>query len=269
MKAVRSMIEYFDKSTQAMAKLIKIQEEGGIKRYKNQAKGLKVIQDCITRWWSTWRMCKRVRWLQLAIMSLHGAKEITCDVPSDLQWEVIYQVEITLQTMSGFQRMLEGECYVTGSMVVFAVFQIRKAFVTVLECEATLEPVKELTQTLLDDFDTRYHPSDEEGKVKYESKARVGHRQRYITVHPYYFIASFLDPRVRGMLSGDDEDIDYFMSVNDYTKLKSDVLKLMIEEKKKMVAEDNEAAQEKTSNETVAEEVRKTIVFVFPSIHSI
>ena len=46
--------------------------------------------------------------------------------------------------------MLEGECYVTGSMVVFAVFQIRKAFVTVLECEATLEPVKELTQTLLD-----------------------------------------------------------------------------------------------------------------------
>ena len=35
-----------------------------------------------------------------------------------------------------------------------------------------------------------------------------------------------------------------------------------------MVAEDNEAAQEQTSNGTVAEEERK-IVFVFHSIHSI
>jgi transcription initiation factor IIF auxiliary subunit len=36
---------------------------------------------------------------------------------------------ITLETISDYQRMLEGECYMTGSMIAVAVLQIRKCCV--------------------------------------------------------------------------------------------------------------------------------------------
>lgn len=265
MKIARGVCEYFDKSTQAMDKLIKIQQVGEIARYTNQAKPKKVLQDVITRWWSTWRMSKRLRWLRPAIGALHGAQEITCEVPSDTQWEILYQVELTLQTMAGFQRMLEGDCYVTGSMVVFAVFQIRRAYVTVMEHDATLQPVKELTKILLKDWDSRYHPADEAGKVKYESEVSVGFRNRYTGVHPYYFIASYLDPRVKHMLYGEDDDDDededeYFMTEEDYKKLRGDILKIMFDERKKMAEETSVERQAEDGNKTTESSEQVSIV---------
>ena len=64
---------------------------------------------------------KRLWWLRHAIMALHGADEIECNVLSNEQWQVLHEIEISLPTMAGFQRILEGECYVTGSMLVLAV----------------------------------------------------------------------------------------------------------------------------------------------------
>ena len=58
--------------------------------------------DVVTGWWSTFRMLKRRRWLRHAIMTLKCSDEIDCEVPSSEQWEILYQIEITLQTMAGF-----------------------------------------------------------------------------------------------------------------------------------------------------------------------
>jgi hypothetical protein len=91
--------------------------------------------------------------------------------------------------------MLEGECSVTGSMVVIAVFQIRKSYVDVINCEHTTDAVVNLFSILLKDFDNRYVPS-EGGKVKYFREDEIGRGNRYVGVHQYFFFASFLDPRV-------------------------------------------------------------------------
>ena len=61
--------------------------------------------------------------------------------------------------MTHFQRVLEGENYVTASLVPVAVYQIRKNYQEVIDDDNTLSVVKALTETLLADFDKRYHTS--------------------------------------------------------------------------------------------------------------
>jgi hypothetical protein len=45
----------------------------------------------------------------------------------------------------------------------------------------------------------RYHPTTN-GQLKYERDALVGHGNRYISIHPYFFKAAFLDPRTHHFL---------------------------------------------------------------------
>ncbi len=39
------------------------------------------------------------------------------------------------------------------------------------------------------------------GKVKYHREDTIGKYNRYIGIHQYFFVASFLDPRVAPLLS--------------------------------------------------------------------
>jgi hypothetical protein len=79
--------------------------------------------------------------------------------------------------MAFWQRVLEGEKYVTGSLVPLAIYTIRQSFLQVIASEASEQTVKELTRILLNDFDRRYHPTTD-GKLKYERDALVGHGNR-------------------------------------------------------------------------------------------
>jgi hypothetical protein len=109
------------------------------------------------------------------------------------EMEEMEKLEIVLETMTYWQRILEGEKDVTGSLSTVAVYQVRKAFVDVIDCEDTEDPVRALSKILLKDFDERYHPA-ERGKVRYFREDVLGREQRYIGLHQYFFFASFLDP---------------------------------------------------------------------------
>ncbi len=56
---------------------------------------------------------------------LKAADEIKCEFLNDHQWVILHQIEITLQKMAWWQRILEGDTYPTGSLVVSAIFSIR------------------------------------------------------------------------------------------------------------------------------------------------
>ena len=103
--------------------------------------------------------------------------------------------------MAHFQRILEGESYVTGSLVPVAVFQIRQGYVEVIECDDTDPSVKSLAKVLLTDFDKRYVPAcSDTGKLKYHREDTIGKYNRYIGIHQYFFAASLVDPRVSPLL---------------------------------------------------------------------
>ncbi len=67
MKNARAIVQYFNKSTQATKKLKDQQQESSLTKYIG--KPLNILQDVKTktRWWSTYRILKRLRFLREAI----------------------------------------------------------------------------------------------------------------------------------------------------------------------------------------------------------
>ena len=228
MSVCRGLVTFFNGSTQAVGKLKGAQTCGILTVYKLQVTAVTVINGVQTRWWSDWRMLRRMRWLRPAIQMLHSSGEIECVMLSNNQWTLLHQIEVALTTMANFQRILEVEDEVTGSLVCLAVYRIRAAYVAVYNSEHTEESVKSLTATLLADFDQRYHPADDSGKVTYTGAPNVGFRNRYTGVHPYLMVASVLDPRVKGLLHGDKSDLDYIMTESHFEDLLDDVVDHMI-----------------------------------------
>jgi hypothetical protein len=101
-KAIRKIVEYyFSKLTQQTSKLIKFQKESNLQAYSgHEFCPLKLLQDVVTRWWSSYCMLKCLRFLKPALVCLHSAKEITCDMLDMEQWVVLEQIEITLKKIA-------------------------------------------------------------------------------------------------------------------------------------------------------------------------
>ena len=206
MKKARDIATLFNKSTQATTKLKTVQMDSSLPEHNGIPK--RVLQDVVTRWWSTFRMLKRLRFLKKALSIYdieHDDDKFENLTPEE--WKTCEQIEITLSTMATWQRVLEGENYVTGSLVPLAIFTIRKSFLQVIASDETVPNVRKLTKILLRDFDQRYHPKAG-GKLSYVSTATVGFGNRYTGIHHYFFKAAFLDPRthkgLKNMMTSDD-----------------------------------------------------------------
>eukprot|EP00956_Cyclotella_meneghiniana_P023278 scaffold45014_cov78-Cyclotella_meneghiniana.AAC.3 len=230
MKKCRSLIEYFSKSTQASGELKRVQGIGMAKEYDGK-NAVSVLQDVITRWWSTYRMLKRLHHLQPAFMLMVNNDTLDEDLlPTSSQWKILRQIELSLRTMAQFQRLLEGENYVTGSLVVIAVYKVRQSYMKILASTSAKSPVKALVRKLLDDFNQRFHP-DVGAKLIYTGQADIGHGNRYTGIHPYLFIASMLDARVKNMLIT-------MMTEAAFARLKGDLLVFMVEQKRQLMVSD-------------------------------
>jgi hypothetical protein len=223
MKKLRDVIGYFNQSTQANTKLLKFQSSSDIEEYAS-SRPKKLIQDVVTRWWSTYASIERALHLQKAIKGLIATSQVTCEVLSDKEWKALGEIESVLKPLAFFQRVLEGESYVSGSLVPLAVFNIRRQLNDIVEDEeVTTEGVRKLAKALLDDFDIRFRPNkDDNNLLTYSWGAVIGFRKRYTTVHHYYFAAAFLDPRAKTLLKT-------FMTSNDWDSLKAKIFDLMVD----------------------------------------
>ena len=245
MRKLRAMIGHFEHSTQATAKLLSAQSASDSPAFKDKAPR-KLLQDVVTRWWSTFRALRRARILSRIIQSLVVLGEIDCELPTPEDWLILHQTELALETMAHFQEALEGEKYVTALLVPIAVFQVRKTFLKVTNDQETLAPVRDLTRILLADFDKRYVPTaDESGtKLSFKWGASTGARNRYNTIHHFFFVAAFLDPRVKKMLK------KLFMTAGDYQLLRREIRKLMEAEAAKQMGRSNEEHHTETPIQT-------------------
>ena len=68
--------------------------------------------------------------------------------------------------------------------------------------------------------------------MKYTGRADIGKGNRYVGVHPYFFMAALLDPCIKDHLFGDCVNGEYMMVKEDYERLKSDLLQFMVEQKR-------------------------------------
>jgi DNA-binding transcriptional regulator GbsR (MarR family) len=98
-KKAREIVQYFNKSTQATKKLKDQQHESSLTKYSGQPKN--ILQEVKTRWWSTYHMLKRLRFLREAISHyfVDYPEEADAVAITAQEWKIYYQIEITLKTM--------------------------------------------------------------------------------------------------------------------------------------------------------------------------
>ncbi|KAL3761407.1 hypothetical protein ACHAWU_007366 [Discostella pseudostelligera] len=223
------------------AKLLKFQSSSDIEEYAN-SRPKKLIQDVVTRWWSTYASIERALYLQKAIKGLIATSQVACEVLSNEEWKVLGEIESVLKPLAFFQSVLEGKSYVSGSLVPLAVFNIRRQLNDIVEDEeGTMDGVRKLAKALLDNFDIRYTPNkDDKNLLTFSWGAVVGFRKRYTTVHHYYFAAAFLDPRAKTLLKT-------FMTPVDWDLLKERIFDLMVNAAEKAV-DDNVSPHKVTSD---------------------
>jgi hypothetical protein len=208
MKKARDIVHFFNKSMQASKKLKDQQQESSLAKYSGQPKN--ILQDVKTRWWSTYCMLKRLQFLREAISHfIVDNPEASPETLTAQEWKICHQIKITLKTMAFWQRVLEGEKYVTGSLIPVAVYTICQSFLQVIASQAADPVVKQLTRNMMNNFDWRYHPTTD-GELIYMREVYVGHGYWYIAIYPYFFKAALVDPCthhfLRKILSGDNSN---------------------------------------------------------------
>ena len=195
MKKCRSLVAKFTGSSQALAKLIGVQA-GATWPDNSPRQALTVIQDVVTRWWSTFWMCHRLLYLRqyLTLLVIQGhltaAENLT-----DNEWMIVKDVTTLLQPFMTAQKVLEGEKYVTISLVLHIITTIRKGLEEVITNDDSSEHVKHLADKLLTDFNKHWGKGEAGTIVKEHEKEGPRRRPKGIPLHA--LIATFLDPRTK------------------------------------------------------------------------
>ena len=70
-------------------------------------------------------MCDRLLQLKIYFASLENEGDLTGNL-TDFQWLIVTDLHILLKPFMIAQRLLEGEAYVTISLVPYMVYKIRK-----------------------------------------------------------------------------------------------------------------------------------------------
>ena len=204
MKAARSVVGHFMTSTQSLEKLLEVQRNFG-------KVPLSVIQDIVTRWWSTYTMCERLVVLKLYILLILGNNPQIPHLTDD-QWKLVEAQVKVLEPFMVIQKVLEGQKYVTVSLIPFLLHKVRVHLDTSIDNPNMLPAITGLLQKMRADFETRWG-TGMPGSVFDEHKT-LGHRRRRKGIPLLTMQAAALDPRTKGMkgLGGvaDQEKVFFF-----------------------------------------------------------
>jgi hypothetical protein len=198
MAACRAIVAYFNSSSQATAKL----------KEKSKARlgvALTVIQDVCTRWWSTYSMCERLLRLRvvLTVMNLDGDLRLSL---TEAQWNIVEDLTVLLNPFMIAQRLLEGEAYVTISLVPFMIYKIRSGLTIANTSEASSPQVRTISTLMLQKFCDEFGSGDEE-TVAFDHITE-GVRRRAKGIPKLALMAMLLDPRTKSAVGIPDADCD-------------------------------------------------------------
>jgi hypothetical protein len=197
MKKARRLVEHFSKSTQQLEKLLK-QQKNMDTYHGKQAVGM--VVDVVTRWWSTYSMCERLIYLQPALAAMAVDNKLPDSILlNETDWKILRQVHGLLKPFKNAQKLLEGDKYVTPSLLPIAIKSIRTALIKIVGAEGGGEAqnrVKNLAKRLLFDFRERWKPDEVSQYLEGDIVTR-GRGNRQVGLHPLAAFASVLDPRTK------------------------------------------------------------------------
>jgi hypothetical protein len=114
---------------------------------------LLLICDIVTRWWSTYKIAERRYALRNFINILVDTNKVKqADNLTPEVWKELEQLLHILKPFMLVQQLLEGEKYVTISMVPRTIYAIRKALEDAIQPGKYVAHVEALSRKLLADF---------------------------------------------------------------------------------------------------------------------
>ena len=219
---IRKLVHFISASPQANGELKKAQSELAdlnndyqVPKYKD-VKAKTVIQDVVTRWWSTYDMVERIVYLREAIEKMdrdgnlkasNDKKNAPSRKPTNEEWELLENVAFLLAPFKDAQLMLKSVKTVTSSLVLYLMKLIHTELENLLaqgfvedeeDVEEEMFPgmtqsLKELVEAMLKDFHARWGDLSK----PFNRELQRGIRQRQIGIHPAFTLAHALDPRFK------------------------------------------------------------------------
>jgi len=243
MKAARSLVGLFTGSSQKTAMLLAKQGE----------KGVTLIQDVVTRWWSTYNMCERLLRLKSYINILIEEGDVEKSYAlTDEQWTDLACTKSLLEPFMVAQIHLEAEKYITVSSIPVIIYKIRNALKEAARNYDNSGAVRSLAEVMLADFNSRWG-TGESGTV-YKEHTTLGPKNRAKGFPLVVMIANLLDPRTKFVSvnkKGESNDtISWMNSAEDTQLLFSKLRELLILEVKR-------SSSPVSSTPTVAEPAHK------------
>jgi hypothetical protein len=165
-----------------------------------------VIQDIVTRWWSTFNMVQRLMRLRFHLEYLGNQNQIKNSLNNE-EWALLEIITTTLSPFMYFQKLLEGQKYVTISFMPGIIALIRTQLAVNAGTESTyhaedeMQNVADLTMTqklsrsLLGHFNIHFGDGT---NVLTENLTR-GFANRQKGISELIFFGAALDPRMKGL----------------------------------------------------------------------
>ncbi|KAG7367552.1 hAT family C-terminal dimerization domain containing protein [Nitzschia inconspicua] len=206
-KKARAIVTFINESSQALENLKTKQRV--LERFKGKIpKG--VVAEIVTRWWSTLAMVERLLELKEPIDLMFVDSQLgDCQRLEGADWDNLKLVAELLKPFKEAQKMLEGDTYVTASMVPLAVKKLRGSLMSLASPENSTTS-RPFAQALLRDFEDRWRKASEPTFV---GVVQQGTRDRQVGIHPALLIANFLDPRFKNIVPDLDSVCERFKAI--------------------------------------------------------
>ncbi|XP_069600377.1 zinc finger BED domain-containing protein 4-like [Ranitomeya imitator] len=148
---VKMLVKFFRKSTTATEKLESIQQQMCMPQ-------LRPIQECPTRWNSTFYMLKRIIETKDAIISTLALINASVDTLSQDEWEVVREICAILEPFKQVTVEISAESYVTASKMLLLCKGLQKVTADrEREGALTTEQGRQLVSALIATMDRKFH----------------------------------------------------------------------------------------------------------------
>jgi len=193
MKKARNVAGHYNHSSQAAEKLASLASMRGLLKCS-------LDNDVITRWWSTKALCESLVTLELEIRFLQSETAASCHLTED-DWLTIKAADSLLEPFMVVQRGLEGEHYVTNSLVIPLIASLREKLNAVIvkytgeqDSELLAQRILPTAGSMLIVFNQKF--GDGTRIVEYLR----GTRQQPCGFYPQQVCATALDPRTKTLV---------------------------------------------------------------------
>nr|CAI5857915.1 unnamed protein product [Callosobruchus analis] len=170
LEKIKIIVAYFKRSSKATKILIDIQKKNGV------AVPLKLIQDVVTRWNSTYNMINRFVELEESLRSTLGLLDVQLPTISVEEWTILKELCQILAPFDEATKCVSGENYMSASLVIV----LTKGLLEVCENLRSTETFSELSRQILNNLQEGIR--SRLGDVEYSSTLAM---------------STFLDPRFK------------------------------------------------------------------------